>query len=676
MHSNHLTAETSPYLLQHSHNPIDWYPWGSEALNRAKIENKPIFLSIGYSACHWCHVMEKDSFEDESIAEFMNEHFIAIKVDREERPDVDHIYMTALQTMTGAGGWPLSMFLTPNGEPFYGGTYFPKQDQQGRAGFFTILHTIAHHWHSEEGDIIKQSRHLTQHIKAELDRSGERIDLPSDLLKRAVEQLDKQADKQDGGFFSAPKFPHSLFLELYIDALTQQADLPYQEHLLLSLHKMAEGGIYDQVGGGFHRYSTDGQWLVPHFEKMLYDNALLAKCYLRASQVIDKDFNLCTAKDILSYISEEMTHPDGGFYSASDADSDGVEGKFFVWTQSEVKAALNPEDAKMFCHLYGITADGLPDFDFPFGTPPHHWFEGRVAHLQESVSLPLNIDTIRKRLKEYRSKHKTAPFRDEKILLSWNALMSTTYSLAYEITGDPSYLKTAKANAIFILKNLRKDKVLHTSFKDSQAKHLATLEDYAYFIESLLALHRAGVNDFIEIAKELVEEVVQNFSGNSNGAFYFSSIASQDLILRSKNIFDHALPSANAVLAKSLIYLGRLCGHTPYLKLADGIFHELSSFMLNSPQVAASYIQAYEYRNPVHRELVLMGADRDLYKKVLSHAKPWDIIVTEQDTAYSPLLKGKTGSTKEPTLYICQNQSCLDPVLGEKAILTGLSHQS
>ncbi len=644
---NQLIHETSPYLRQHSHNPIAWLPWGEAALARSVCENKPIFLSIGYSACHWCHVMERDSFMDGEVARFLNEHFIPIKVDREERPDIDHIYMTALQVMTGSGGWPLNLFLTPNAEPFYGGTFFTKEDQGDTAGFLKILKTLVHHWETEEESILRQSRHLTQHIKAELDRPRPAVSLPMgfELLKQSVAILHRSADLENGGFYGAPKFPQPFLLELYVLFLKQASSKQgarlsvqgaseeqeiiesWRKHLACSLAKMAQGGMYDQIGGGFHRYSTDPSWTVPHFEKMLYDNAILSSVYLRAAELCGPEFQSqfeSIGLDICDYVLRDMTDEGGGFFSSTDADSAGVEGLFFVWNRDELRLVLGEEEEDFFSEIYGITVEqNIPNTALEGSTPPHDWFLGRVPCLSDSVDKKIadflkrrsefspemlarqkvRLLELKSKVLSWRNKNKPRPFLDEKILLSWNALMASSMVLAYRRTGLMSYLHAAKKNIDLLLRRIlpfdEDSSIQDLSTSGAQDPVLTrTLEDYAYLALACFDLDEEGMSEYYQAGRTLIEKAIVLFDGGDNKAFYYSSSESKDLILRSKNLFDHALPSPNAVLIRSLIYLRDHCclGGPEYLryeKMAQGIFAEISPFMVESPQSVSTFIREY-----------------------------------------------------------------------------------
>ena len=487
---NRLIHESSPYLRQHANNPVDWYPWGTEALELAVREDRPILLSVGYSACHWCHVMERESFEDPGIAALMNEHFVSIKVDREERPDIDSIYMGAVQAMTGQGGWPMTVFLTPDGKPFYGGTYFPPEERGGLPSFPRVLTTMADVYRNRRGDVISTTNQLIAHMR-QMTRSAPGIEpLTDDIMVQAARELRKQFDDNYGGFGLQPKFPQPMTLEFLLRQYLRNEDPSVLEMVELTLDQMARGGIYDQLGGGFHRYSTDTYWLVPHFEKMLYDNALLARLYLHAYQLTGSPMYRRIVKETLDYVIREMTSPEGGFYSAQDADSEGEEGKFFVWRPEEIVEILGGEDGKLVNDYYGVTIHGN--------------FEGRsILHVPTPLpdfarSVGMDTDAFQQRLQEARAKlmerraSRIAPERDDKVLTSWNGLMLAAFAEAAVVLDRDDYRDVAVTNGAFLLDKLVEEsgRLLRT-YKDGQAKLYGYLEDYAFLIDGLLLLHEA-----------------------------------------------------------------------------------------------------------------------------------------------------------------------------------------
>ncbi|OGL47017.1 MAG: thioredoxin, partial [Candidatus Schekmanbacteria bacterium RBG_16_38_11] len=545
--SNRLINETSPYLLQHAHNPVDWCPWGEEALTRAKRENKPILLSIGYSACHWCHVMEKESFENEEIAKIMNENFINIKVDREERPDLDEIYMNAVQLMTGSGGWPMTVFLTPDLLPFYAGTYFPPEERGGMPSFKRILLSIAEIYREKQKEVLES----TEKIKEQLGRmtklkSGDE-ELTFDLLHNAFQEISEKYDYENGGFSEAPKFPQPLVIEFLFRYYKTTKDKNTINMITFTLKKMAEGGIYDHLGGGFHRYSVDNKWLVPHFEKMLYDNAMLAKVYIQAYQITKNDFFKKIAFETLDYLLREMTDPEGGFYSASDADSEGEEGKFFVWSNDEIEKVLGKEKAKIICRYYNVSKVGN--------------FEGDKNILHTPFAIEdickiekLNTEEFKLLLKESKEKlfnvrnQRVKPGVDTKVITAWTSLAISSLAFAYQVFREERFLNSAEDAANFILLNMFEEGKLLRIYKDGKSKIGGFLEDYSFFISTLIDLYETTFRiKYLEDAINLTEKMVENFWDEEEGGFFFAPKDATNLISRSKNPYDNPIPSGNSV---------------------------------------------------------------------------------------------------------------------------------
>jgi len=531
---NHLINETSPYLLQHAHNPVDWYPWGDEAFEKARRENKPVLLSVGYSACHWCHVMAHESFENDQIAELMNEHFVNIKVDREERPDLDQIYMNAVQMMTHHGGWPMTVFLTPEAVPFYGGTYFPPQDRYNMPGFPRVLLGVADAYRNQQDEIRETGKALVNELRRLSDSGGSDHPIEPELLDAAYAGIAKGYDAINGGFGGAPKFPPAMTLEFLLRTHARTGNGDALEMVSHTCTKMANGGMYDQLGGGFHRYATDARWLIPHFEKMLYDNALLSRLYLHYFQVGGDAFARGTAEGILDYVVREMTHPDGGFYSTQDADSEGHEGKFFVWDIDGIRKTLGGRDAEIFASYYNITESGN--------------FEGKnilnITRSLEEVAAAQGIaeSDLLASLKE--SKHKlfdlreqrVKPDRDEKILTAWNGLMMASFAEAGVILRRPDYTDAARRNAEFVLSNLRRDGTLLRTWKDGVAKFNAYLEDYAFLVEGLVTLFETtGEFRWLKEALALTERMIEEFWDEDGGGFFFTGKSHEDLIVRSND---------------------------------------------------------------------------------------------------------------------------------------------
>ena len=553
-HTNRLIHETSPYLRQHAHNPVDWYPWGEEALARARQENKPILLSVGYSACHWCHVMEHESFEDEATAQLMNEHFVSIKVDREERPDVDHIYMNAVQILTGRGGWPMTVFLTPDGKPFYGGTYFPPEDRHGLPSFRRVLLAIAQAYREKPEDVQKTVGQLMaglQRMEA-LQPSGQPLD--ASLVVEAASKLAGAYDEDHGGIGQAPKFPNEALFELFLRAYRGTGQQKYLDMLLHTLRRMAHGGIYDQLGGGFHRYSVDERWLVPHFEKMLYDNAQLVPLYLSAYQLTGDRFFGDVARDVLEYVTREMRSAAGGFYSTQDADSEGEEGKFFLWDVAEVRRVLGDDAAEIVCRYWDVSEAGN--------------FERRnILHVTLEVEqlakmFRRDVEETRRLLADARAKlfavreQRIKPGLDDKMLTAWNALMISAYAKAAEVLGEPHYQQIAVDAVNFIEATLQRGDRLLSTYKDGVAKLNGYLDDYAFFVAALLDVFEL-VQDrrYLDRAAALMDATIAHFWDPQAGAFFFTSDDHEALIVRSEPAFDGSIPSGNSVAARNLLRL-------------------------------------------------------------------------------------------------------------------------
>lgn len=690
-HTNRLINETSPYLLQHAHNPVDWYPWGEEALKKAAQENKPILLSIGYSACHWCHVMERESFENEEIAALMNQHFVSIKVDREERPDLDSIYMQAVQAMTHQGGWPMTMFLTPDGRPFYGGTYFPPQDrqygQQMMPGFERVLASVIHAYENSHEEIEEQATQLVEYLqqrsdaplrhKGPINPAGTQ---PLDLLSVASKELKSDFDAVHGGFGGAPKFPNTMSLEFLLrvhqhhlqgEISPTNNDRSEQEIVETSLQHMANGGIYDQLGGGFHRYSVDSKWLVPHFEKMLYDNALLSRIYLHAYLVTRHTFYRNIAEETLDYVVREMTSPEGGFYSTQDADSEGEEGKFFVWTQQEIERTLTPQDAALFQLYYGVTRTG----NFEGKNILHIPHQAQKVADQAQVSLEAlqaSLNTSRAILFKLREQ-RVKPARDEKILTSWNGLMLRSFAEAARYLDRPDYLQVASKNAHFLLDQLRQNGRLLRTYKDGRARLNGYLEDYAFLADGLLALYEASFDPrwFAE-ARALVDQAIALFADEQNGGFFDTGNDHETLISRPKDIMDNAIPAGNSVVVDVLLRLAAFTGEQAYRKRADDYLQPLAEIMVQHPQAFGYVLGALDFVLSPSKEFAIIGhpdgADtHQLLKTINSRYQPNSVLAcsspddsraqrTIELLANRPLKDGKA------TAYVCQNFACQAPV--------------
>ncbi len=615
-HTNRLVHETSPYLQQHAHNPVDWYPWGEEALERAKKEDKPILLSIGYSTCHWCHVMEHESFEDEETARVMNEHFVNIKVDREERPDLDTIYMSVVQMLTGSGGWPMTVLLTPDAEPFFAGTYFPPEPRYGMPGFKQLLLRVAEIYRTRRDELkdnVQQIMNELQRISAAKSAEGE---IAPELLDQASENLTQQFDSQEGGFGRAPKFPAAMtliYLLRHYQRTEQQQTLGMVE---LSLTKMARGGIYDQLGGGFHRYATDDKWLVPHFEKMLYDNALLSRLYLYAYQVTGAAFYRRIAEETLDYVVREMTNSEGGFYSAQDADSEGVEGKFFVWTPAEVKAILGEEEGEWFCRYYDVTSRGNWEGHSILNIPREMSIIAKLENINEE-ELNQIIERGRKKLFEHREQ-RIKPHRDEKVITSWNGLMLRSFAEAANILGRDDYRQAAVKNGEFLLTHLRRGGRLLRTYRDGASKLNAYLEDYALLIDGLLALYEATFERrWLEESRALADAMIERFWDDVDGGFYFTGRDHEPLITRTKDFYDNATPSGNSVAADVLLRLSLLLNESDYRRRAGRILRTNGRAVARFPSAFGHLLGALDF--------LLLSTKGDCYRwrqTIRGHTSP------------------------------------------------------
>ena len=586
--TNALIGETSPYLLLHAHNPVDWYPWGPEALERAKAENKPIFLSVGYSTCYWCHVMERKVFSDPEIADLMNASFINIKVDREERPDIDEIYMTATQIMTGSGGWPNSVFLTPDLLPFFGGTYFPPEDSRGRPGFPRVLNALHEVWTNQQADVIAQAEKITEVIiqaTAAVPAANRETALDRQLISAAVKALQSKYDAAYGGFGGAPKFPSPTNLELLLSEYQREPSESMLEMVTNTLDKMAYGGMYDQIGGGFHRYSVDAKWLVPHFEKMLYDNALLAKVYLHTYQLTKNPLYRRVAEEIFRFVSREMTSAEGGFYSALDAEVDAEEGKSYLWTKAQIQEVLGKKDAKLFMQVYGVDRGS----NFEGGTNILYLpvpLSSVAQSLKKSEDdLHSQLQPLKAKLLAAREKRKQ-PLLDTKVIVSWNGLMIDAFAYGYQVIGDQRYRDVAENAARFNLKYLRSaDGQLMRTYRDGVAKYNGYLDDYAFLVRGLLGLHQAtGAETWLAEAKSLTDTMNRLFWDDKDGGFYFTLANQKHLVVRTKNPYDSALPSGNAVAVNNLLTLAQLVGEKDYLDKAEKTLQRFAGLMEQSPR--------------------------------------------------------------------------------------------
>ncbi|MBC8028820.1 MAG: thioredoxin domain-containing protein [Pyrinomonadaceae bacterium] len=685
IHTNRLIKETSPYLLQHAHNPVDWYPWGTEAFEVAQREQKPVLLSVGYSACHWCHVMEHESFENEAIAKLMNENFVSIKVDREERPDVDHIYMNAVQLMTQRGGWPMTVFLTPDAVPFYAGTYFPPEDRYNMPGFPRVLISMADAFRERPEDITETATS----ILSELQRSsagGESNELLStDLLDEAYRGIIRSYDPTNGGFGSAPKFPPAMTLEFLLHTYYRTGEPQALEIVRHTCRKMAEGGIYDHLGGGFHRYSTDAKWLVPHFEKMLYDNALLSRLYLHYYQISKDEKARSVAEGILDYVVREMTDQLGGFYSTQDADSEGVEGKFFVWSAEEIKALLGERDADLFSAYYNVTEAG-------------NFEEANILNVTRDLSevaasknvtsevLRQTLDNGRTKLIEAREK-RVKPGRDEKILTAWNGLMLASFAEAAAILNRPDYEQIAKRNARFVLDNLKRNGLLLRTYKEGQAKLNAYLEDYAFFIDGLVTLYETtGELEWFKEACALTDTMIAEFWDDEEGGFFFTGQSHETLIVRAKDFFDNATPSGNSVAAETLFRLGLLASNRDYQRRAVTLLRLTTTAVRRYAPGFGRMLCAFDFHLGTVREIAIMGtrgsADTAaLMQEVWRPYLPNRVVVqaSPSDTEAAsliPLLRDRPQINGAAAAYVCENFTCQKPATNARDLASQLQHQT
>ncbi|HSP93770.1 MAG TPA: thioredoxin domain-containing protein [Thermoanaerobaculia bacterium] len=667
--ANRLAQEKSPYLLQHKDNPVDWYPWGEEAFARAKAEEKPLFLSIGYSTCHWCHVMEHESFEKESVAEVLNRNFVSIKVDREERPDVDDIYMAAVQTMTGTGGWPLSLFLTPDRKPFYGGTYFPPEDRYGRPGFVTLLHSVARAWKTRRGELESSAADLSAHLEDGAKASPGTATVGLETLDEAARALASQYDARNGGFGGAPKFPPAMRLEFLIRHHLRSGEPSAREMVETTLAKMAAGGMYDHVGGGFHRYSTDERWLVPHFEKMLYDNALLARVYLLAFRAFGNPDDARIARETLDYLLAEMTPDSGGFFAAQDADSEGREGVFYVWDPKALEDAVGKDVAPIVAARFGVTEAGnfedgqtvlsvaapVPDLALRFGRS-----EDQIAAL---------LADARRHMYEARAR-RVWPGRDEKLLTDWTSLAVSAFALAGRVLSEPRYERAARGAADRILRNCRRKGALLHREKDGAAGIPGFASDFANSIEGLLDLYEATFEpDYFRAAVDLQQDFDGRFFDPAGGY----SLASEDhdgLLFRPREIFDGATPSSNSVAAMNLLRLFSFTGDERYRDRAEALFSLFSTPLARAGPALPRLLCALDYRCDTAAEIVLAGDPgrpdfeslrrtvfaRPGLNRVLAHAD-----AAESLASISPLVRSRKSRDGHAVAYVCRNFACRSP---------------
>ncbi|MHB1345604.1 MAG: thioredoxin domain-containing protein [Thermoleophilia bacterium] len=683
--TNRLAHETSPYLQQHSENPVDWYPWGEEALGAARDAGRPIFLSIGYAACHWCHVMERESFEDPETAALMNEHFVNIKVDREERPDLDSIYMRAVTALTGRGGWPMSVWLTPEGVPFFGGTYFPDTRRHGMSSFREVLEALASAWQGRPDEVAAAAERMAAKLREDaglpvLPRAVNEMLVPSpagldpQTATDAALGLTSGFDAANGGWGEAPKFPQAMVLEFLVRRYARYEEESARILVERSLDGMAAGGIYDQLGGGFHRYSVDAVWLVPHFEKMLYDNAQLARLYAHAWQVLGHERYRRVAEETLDYVLREMTHPQGGFFSAQDADSEGVEGRFFVWTPEEIESLLGADDAEFFMEAYGVEPDGNFEGESIL-------FQARsveeiaVTHGGTPAAVEARLAVARARLLAAREE-RVHPARDEKILAAWNGLMIAAFADAAVAFDRPDYLAAAARAATFALEKMKgPDGRLLRSWRDGSARHNGYLEDHAHMIEGLLALYQADFDErWFLAARDLADEMLDTFAAPRSG-FYDTRDDHETLFVRPQDYQDNAVPSGNAMAATVLLKLGALTGESRYASWAVRTLAGLEPLFPRYPVAFGQWLTAFDLAAGEGGEVAVVGdleapETRALLGVVRGAFRPGWVVASKEPGVESsvPLLQGRERVDGRATAYVCRSSACRAPITDAAAL--------
>jgi uncharacterized protein YyaL (SSP411 family) len=669
-HTNRLIHETSPYLLQHAHNPVDWHPWGAEAFDKAKSENKPVLLSIGYSACHWCHVMERESFEDEKIAALMNELFVSIKVDREERPDLDEIYMNAVQMLTGRGGWPMTMFLTPDGKPFYGGTYFPPEDRQGMPGFPKILMGVSQAYRERPADVEKS---VTQ-ILAALQRMSEshptERNFPPEIIGDSSDKIARAYDSDHGGLGQAPKFPNAGVYELFLRNFHQSKSERYLEMVTHTLMKMAQGGIYDHLGGGFHRYSVDAKWLVPHFEKMLYDNAQLLRIYSQAYMITQEPLFKSVVEQTVGYLLREMLHSEGGFYSTQDADSEGEEGKFFVWTTEEINSLIGAENGEIFCRIYDVSDQG--NFEEKNILHPILTIEqASKLFRKDRAEIDALVADAKQKLFTEREK-RIKPFRDEKIIAAWNGLALSGLAEAIKVFNPTACIEAVNRTIEFIFNKMFRDGFLLHTYKDGQAKLLGYLDDYAFVAIGLLDVYEATFErSALDRSIQLTDIMVREFGDEKDGGFFYTGTSHEPLISRTKPAFDGSVPSGNAMATQLLLRLFHITGNDDYRKRAEKVLRCYYEAMESQPFGFAHMLCALDFYLNRPKEIVLVGKTSDpettaLVQEIHSLYLPNKVVQlvdpNQSLEKISPLLQGKSQIDGKTTAYVCYDFTCSAPV--------------
>ena len=671
---NHLIHEKSPYLLQHVHNPVDWYPWGEEAFARAGEEQKPVFLSIGYATCHWCHVMAHESFEDEGVARLLNRHFVAVKVDREERPDIDQIYMSVCQALTGRGGWPLSLFLTPEGKPFFAGTYFPKNSRLGMSGFTELLTQIAALWEKDRDRVLKAGEEITDSVRSRESSFGPGAVPDLKTLETGYDQLAKNFDSRWGGFGQAPKFPTPHHLTFLIRWDRRHPDSQARAIVTRTLEAMRLGGIFDHIGLGFHRYSVDAQWLVPHFEKMLYDQALLAMAYTEAYQAWGDPFHAQVTREIFEYVLRDMTDPEAGFYSAEDADSEGQEGVFYVWTPEELKKILGAEKGDLFCRCYDIKPGGnfegknIPNLPLPLAKCAER--EGRKPAELEKI-----LEQARRALFEVR-KTRIHPLKDDKILTSWNGLMIAALAKGAQALDEPAYAEAAARAARFVLERMTTpDGRLYRRFRDGHLANPGYLEDYAFFIWGLIELYEAaGDLDFLEAAVRLNRKMLDLFWDGDQGGFFFTAHDGETLITREKEIYDGAEPSGNSVALLNLLRLTRITGETAGEEQAERLIRTFGATVQGFPMGYTQFLNGLDWVVGPAREMVIAGDPesphtRAMVRTLRQYFLPNKVLLFktageegERLARIAPFVRDMVPAGDRPQVFICEQYACQRPL--------------
>jgi hypothetical protein len=663
--TNRLAHETSPYLLQHAHNPVDWFPWGEEALRTARRLERPIFLSIGYSACHWCHVMERESFEDPDTAAVLNEHFVNIKVDREERPDLDETYMQAVQMFTGGhGGWPMSVFLTPERIPFFGGTYFPPADRHGMPSFKTVLRFVSEAWRERRGDVDRTTAQVSEAIRRMAEVEAEDAPPGHDVLESAFQHLRRSFDAQNGGFGGAPKFPPAMALSFLLRWAQRHDSEDARLMIETTLRKMAQGGIHDHLGGGFHRYATDAHWLVPHFEKMLYDNALLARVYLEAYQAGGDAAHAAVVRDILDYVAREMIAPEGGFATAQDADSDGAEGKYFVWTPDEIAGVVGGDDARILCAYFDVTPagnfeHGASVLSIPCGAP------------EVAARLGIDVDALDATVARGRSAlaaaraRRVAPERDDKLVVAWNGLMISAYARAGSVLRDPSYVEQARRAADFILAK-RGAGPLFRTFKDGKTRGPGFLDDHACFLAALLDLYEATFEPhWMTAASALQATLDAEFWDTASGGYFYTGRNHEELLARSRHPFDNATPAGNSVEVSNLLRLAALTGRTELAARAETTLRVFATHLRHYPAGMAEMLCALDlHLGPALQIALAADAESHLAAAVHAGFAPRKVVAGRPvtgDAATLALLADRGPVSGQPAAYVCLGTTCLPP---------------